>query len=439
MVAYAMLLALLVGQPNEHIASTEDIGLAWSGHSVGFDMLVTADHQYITWYDQERRMMIAGRTLPDGEWVRAELPERIGWDSHNYITITADDEGLLHLAGNMHVHPLKYYRTTRPWDVTSFEAAAPMVGDLEQRVTYPSFFRGPNNQLIFTYRDGASGDASQIYNAWDQATHTWSRLMDQPLTDGEGQRNAYFVGPTLGPDGWWHMIWVWRETPDCATNHDLSYARSRDLRHWERSDGTPLALPITLATAEIVAPVPVGGGLLNGNTRLGFDQLWRPIISYHRHDDDAGNTQIFSRRLEDGVWVEYQQTDWDYRWEFSGGGTIIGEIGVGGVVLDQEARLRHNWSHRVKGGGTYYIDPETLRPIGAVARQPLVTDGLGKPEGTFEGLRTRWINRAGADGTRWALRWETLDANRDRPRPEPWPEPSILRLYEIRPGPAPQP
>jgi hypothetical protein len=102
-----------------------------------------------------------------------------------------------------------------------------------------------------------SGSGNEIYDVYDTASSRWSHLLAVPLVDGEGQRNAYFVGPTLGPDGLFHLAWVWRDTPDAETNHDLSYARSRDLVHWEKSDGAPLKLPITLANAEIVDPMPV--------------------------------------------------------------------------------------------------------------------------------------------------------------------------------------
>ena len=34
-------------------------------------------------------------------------------------------------------------------------------------------------------------------------------------------------------------------------------------------------------------------------------------------------------------------------------------------------------------------------------------------------------------GARFALTWETLESNRDRPRTPPWPEPSMLRVTRI--------
>ncbi len=49
---------------------------------------------------------------------------------------------------------------------------------------------------------------------------------------------------------------MWRESRDCSTNHDLSYARSKDLVSWETNIGKPLTSTITLETCEIVDPVP---------------------------------------------------------------------------------------------------------------------------------------------------------------------------------------
>jgi hypothetical protein len=55
------------------------------------------------------------------------------------------------------------------------------------------------------------------------------RVLDTPLIDGQGERSAYIYGggmPIPGPDGRFHLLWVWRETPDHATNNSLSYART---------------------------------------------------------------------------------------------------------------------------------------------------------------------------------------------------------------------
>ncbi len=431
----AMLLALMQTGPSFGVARTLDIAPVWAGHYTAFDLVTAGGFQFVAFYDADRQMTVASRRLEETHWHFVRLPSRVGWDSHNYLALAVDDEGLVHLSGNMHAVPLVYFRSRRPYDIASLERATPMVGPNETRATYPEFFRGPSGELIFAYRDGYSGNGNQIYNAWDGGRHAWHRLLDQPLTDGEGQRNAYLTGPTRGPDGWWHLAWVWRETGDAATNHDLSYARSRDLRHWEKSDGTPLALPITLATGEIVAPVPVHGGMINSNIRIGFDHHQRVVLSYHRFDAN-GYTPGYNARREPDGWRHVAASNWDYRWDFGGGGTLLGELRMTAVSPAADGTLQQGYWHAKKGTGVWRLDEATLAPLGPPSAITSTLDAHDRAEGAFPGLVVRWVMRDAEPGVRYALRWETLPANRDQARPKPWPEPSMLRLYELR-GPEP--
>lgn len=412
-----------------------DIAAVWAGHPVGFNLLTHGERQFVAFYDADRKMTVASRGLGSAEWQMVRLPSEIKWDSHNYIAMTIDDSGRIHLAGNMHCVPLIYFRTREPLDIRTFERIPEMTGEDETRCTYPAFFRGINGELVFTYRQGGSGNGFRVYNVYDDEARQWKRLLDEPLVSGEGKMNAYPFGhgPVKGPDGLFHLVWIWRDTPDCATNHDISYARSRDLRQWTKSDGTPLALPITIETGEIVDPVQPGGGAINSNLRLGFDAQKRPVISYHKHDEN-GNTQVYNARLEDGEWRIYKMTDWDYRWDFSGGGSIGTEIRAGTVGVEPDGSLSQSYSHKKYGGGIWKLDPETLRPIGKITREPSRPPRLGKPESEFPGMTVRWRGDSGhaPGGGYYMLRWETLGPNRDRPRPEPWPEPSMLRVYKFK-------
>jgi hypothetical protein len=410
-----------------------DVAQVWSAHPVNFALLTHAPYQFVAFYDDQRRLTVAQRKLAERQWTFTKLPDTTGWDSHNYIALAADDDGFLHLSGDMHVAPLKYFRTTKPWDASTFERMEKMTGADEQRVTYPSFFRGPKNELLFTYRIGGSGNGNQIFDSYDLKTKTWQRLLDTPLTDGEGNRNAYFDGPIRGPDGWFHLAWVWRESPDASSNHHLSYARSKDLIHWETGDGKPLTLPITLETSGIVDPVPQKGGIINGNTKIGFDNFGRVTISYHKYDA-AGNTQPWTARLEDGKWKLYQITDWPYRWNFGGGGTLVFEIRLGPVHLENDGRLTQTFSHSKFGSGTWLLDKKTLQATGQVEFQK-TPPALEKVEGNFPGLQVRWTDDAGDSGVpglSYKLRWETLSANRDQPRKGDLSPPSRLQLVAVQ-------
>jgi hypothetical protein len=342
-----------------------------------------------------------------------------------------DRDGYIHLSGNMHVVPLIYFRTTRPLDIATFEQVPSMVGSNETRCTYPHWLRSPAGDLIFTYRDGKSGSGDQIFNIYSEKTRTWKRLIDRPLTDGQGRMNAYFQGPVLGPDGWYHMVWTWRNTPDCATNHDLSYARSRDMVNWESSSGKPFALPIRVEEAEIIDPVPVRGGMINGNTKLGFDSKKRVVVTYHKFDA-KGNTQIVTARRDPGGWRIQTVTDWTYRWDFQGGGSIGFEISPGSVRPAGNGKLRLDYRHIKYGSGVWLLDEETHAIVGKAPVEQTHPAELDKLESDFPGMRVNFAADKGkaSGGTRYVLRWETLGPNRDRPREGALPPASMLRLYE---------
>lgn len=433
----AQIRAVQTAAGTEAVDAVMNVEPVWSGHSVGFCLVTHGNNQYVAYYDANRQMTVAQRKLDANAWTFKKLPTSVVWDSHNYVTMAVDSAGNLHVSGNMHCVPLVYFRTTVPGDVRTLVLVPNMVGpDREKRTTYPRFLQGPRGEFLFKYRDGRSGQGDEIYNVYDVKSATWRRLLDKPLTTStEGKGNAYFAGPLLGEDGYYHLAWVWRDSGDCATNHDLSYARSKDLVHWTSSAGKEYQLPITRSSVEIVDPTPAGKGLLNSCVSLGFDSKSRPVISYHKYDS-VGNSQIYVARFDGGKWAIQQVSDWkDYRWEFSGGGTIEGEISVGRVTPSPEG-LTLSASSKVFRG-TWLLDETTLKPVGMARGKPMAKglSALMKVQSNFEGMAKRAIADAGTApaGERYMLIWETLGPNRDRPRTPPLPQPSMLQVVRIRP------
>ncbi|HXU01637.1 MAG TPA: BNR repeat-containing protein [Polyangia bacterium] len=415
------------------IVKVLDIADVWSGHPVGFSLVTTPTRQYVAYYDTNRDMTVAQRALTSDTWTFTRLPTTVGWDSHNYIAMDLDSGGFIHVSGNMHAVPLIYFRGAQANEAGSLSGAT-MVGSNESSCTYPLFFHDTANNLVFNYRDGSSGSGNHIFNIYNTGTKTWRRLLNAPFTDGQGARNAYPVGPVLGPDAFWHMVWVWRETPDAETNHDLSYARSRDLVQWQTAAGTNLTLPITLATSDIVDPVPQNGGMINNNTKVGFDAQNRPIVAYHKFDS-AGNTQLYNARFENGKWVPHKTSSWNYRWAFSGQGTLVFEIQVEPVKVDAAGNLTQRWYHAQYGGwNAFALDPTTLAATAMLGRSLPYPVSLETVESTTAGMHVRWQDDSGAgpDPTvLYMLRWETLDSNRDMRR-SPIPPPTRLRLYGFK-------
>ena len=293
--------ALLEGAARTAAAGTEpkvleavEIEPVWAGHRVGFCLLTHGDHQFAAYYDAARRMTVAGRKRGEKQWTLAKLDSTLGWDSHNYVTMAVDRAGCLHVCGNMHVAPLVYFRSDRPCDVNSLRRVPAMTDRDEQRVTYPQFYRTAAGVLLFLYRDGKSGDGRTLVNEYDEATRTWTRYLDTPLLDGSSRSmNAYPAEIRCGPDGFFHLVWMWRETPDCRSNLHLSYARSRDLKHWETAGGKAVGLPITPDNLDVVVdPTGANHGLINMSFGVGFDPSRHAVIQYHNYDQE-GHSQIY--------------------------------------------------------------------------------------------------------------------------------------------------
>lgn len=420
-----------------------DVAPVWSGHPVGFALLTHGDQQYVAYYAADRHMTLAQRTLGEREWHFTILPTVVGWDSHNYVTMALDRAGYLHVSGNMHVVPLIYFRSTRPGDAASLARVPAMTGHNESRVTYPFFFTAPDGALLFEYRSGKSGAGDTYWNRYDEQTETWRPLNEQPLFEGGSARNAYPINPVHGPDGWYHQVWVWRESPMADTNHDLSYARSRDMIHWETAGGVPLKLPFTLGTPGIIVdPSPQHGGLLNGTQTVGFDANGRLAIAYLKYDA-KGNTQLYFARWQKGRWRIVLASNWAYRWDFHGGGTLPREdvwISLGPLSI-LKGRLGLMVNHSKYGSGFWEVDPKTMRLRGNPIPAP--DESLGKeyapPPGSNMIQHTASdLGGAAAGGASYDLTWNTLGANRDQPSREGAPPPTMLHLLVLPKNPKSQ-
>jgi hypothetical protein len=59
-------------------------------------------------------------------------------------------------------------------------------------VSYPEFYRLPDGNLLFLYRDGGSGRGDLVMNRYEVATQAPGRGCTSHLVSGEGRRNAYW-------------------------------------------------------------------------------------------------------------------------------------------------------------------------------------------------------------------------------------------------------
>ncbi|WP_333627055.1 BNR repeat-containing protein [Sphingobacterium siyangense] len=276
-------------------------------------------YQYISYYDDEGYVVLGRRLLSGKTWqLRRTAYTGHAEDAHNVISIMVDKAGYLHVCWDQHDSRLRYARSLHPNSlVLGYEQV--MVGRNETQVTYPEFLKLPNGQLLFLYRDGGSGNGNLVVNSYDVKQQQWKRIHNN-LIDGEGKRNAYWQS-YVDNQGTIHLSWVWRESPNVASNHDMAYACSKDGGlTWERSNGTRYNLPMKASTVEYAARIPQQHELIN-QTSIAADDKGNPFIASYWRNPGSRIPQYKVIYLQDGEW---KVRSFDFRrtsFSLSGGGT----------------------------------------------------------------------------------------------------------------------
>jgi len=405
-----------------------DIAQVWAGHPVNFAIKTTEKLQCVAFYNTNRRMVVASRSPDSTSWKYTELPTTTGWDSHNYIAMAIDDSGYIHISGNMHNVNLIYFRSKNPWNTNSFESPE-MIGTLENSITYPEFIMGPNNQLFFQYRTGGSGNGITICNSYDTKTKKWTRLTSKGLFDGENKVSAYHISPVLGPDNFFHIIWMWRETPVANTNFHISHMKSIDLITWQTMNGKEISIPVKTSTPGVVVdPIPSGRGLINMDYWISWDRQNRAVVTYHRYDDN-NISQIFNTRWENGNWKIYQTSNWTgFKWNLDREGSLSHDIAATPLSVDENGELIQDYVYQNQKMKRWILNEENLKPQSDIVYEPpQVMRELYEVESTFPGMQVNRIRNG-----EYYLKWETMPINQDKSRPDgTYPPASTLRIYRF--------
>jgi hypothetical protein len=302
-------------------------------------------YQYAIVVNEEKNPIILKRSYPNGKWDTFDLSKISGNpldcptenDQHNTYALAVDKNGYIHIAGNMHGNPLRYIISKNPEDIASWETGT-MIGTQEDSSTYPVFVLMPNQDLLFFYRDGSSGNGNTYVNLYDTDEKKWKR-QSQIFNGSETDENAYINRVAVDYNtGDIHLMYCWRKTGASDTNNDICYCLSKDEgKTWGKTDGTLYDRPIKHSTSEIVVDTEdSGSGLLNQNG-LDVDANGNPHGCFMMYDKN-GYTQYYHIWYDGTEWHNDKITNWDYRMEFSGGFTK-GEICRPSIAISKENRI----------------------------------------------------------------------------------------------------
>jgi BNR repeat-containing family member len=269
-------------------------------------LATVGNQQFATYYNDARRVSIARRQLGSTNWDVFDTlftdPNSNALDRHDVISFAIDGDGYLHMSWGMHADNLLYTKSSAPvtgggsiqmigGSTGNSAALNAMTGTAETTVTYPEFYNLPDGDLLFLYRSGVSGDGDTYLKRYDTVNGAWSAVQS-PLFDGDvpgdgiPSVNAYPNNMVVDSQGRLQLTWTSRYNADSPagesgyqTNHNIYFARSADEGvTWTRQDGTPYALPINEATAQVVVPIPEGSSLIN-MAGMTVDQNDYPMVA----------------------------------------------------------------------------------------------------------------------------------------------------------------
>lgn len=288
-------------------------GAAWNTTVNGqaFQQAALASHrnwQYTTWWDGQRRLCIARRKLPDGPWQTIRFADyHIKSDDTHNVTVLGicANDGTIHLAFDHHGHSLHYRvsqrgAATNPQETSwTADLFGPVTDELQagkriSGVTYPRFIPTPGGNLQLMYRSGGSGNGDWRLADYNPSTG-WTRsgiVVSGAGTYGTStSRCAYLHGIAYDHRARLHLSWVWRETGDPMTNHDLNYAYSDDFGNtWMDNEASRAGVRGEQAMG-ISRPgirfqrIDMGRGLSNSTTQTVDSQGRVHIINFHLPDD----------------------------------------------------------------------------------------------------------------------------------------------------------
>lgn len=317
---------ILFAKQNKHSSHLSTIAKGWSSTSINAtvfrknSVVSYNNYQYVAFYDSLSYVVLAKRKLGTDNWELKQSPYKGNIkDAHNIISIMVDGDGYLHMAWDHHNNQLRYCKSIYPESLEMGLKENMIDIEKEGKVTYPEFYKFSNGDLLFAYRDGGSGNGNLVLNRYNTKTKSWTRLHSN-LIDGEGKRNAYWQ-MHVDINDQIHISWVWRETYDVATNHDMCYAISKDGGlTWEKSTGETYALPINAASTEYIYKIPQNSNLIN-QTSMTVDKCGNPYIATYYKKAGDNCTQFYVIYRNNEGWQESRVTERTMDFSLSGGGS----------------------------------------------------------------------------------------------------------------------
>ncbi|MCH1643182.1 BNR repeat-containing protein [Paenibacillus timonensis] len=239
--------------------------------------------------------------------VVAEYQDDVG---HNQPSIARDGSGRFHVFASMHDNTWRYFRSDTVGGAPQ-NHSADMPGP-DMKISYPIVKTAPNGDLYLFARvaKDLAGKREGVLFHWDNAASTWSQI---GVIASTLNRSVYPDDLAFDANGDMHILFEWAHFAASALRHELSYLKySPATGVFTKADGTPVSIPATLTTADIVQPLAPGetyvqsgddpGGPGVQSAKLTVDSAGRPIIAYRYREAGSANFAVKQATYGTGGW-----------------------------------------------------------------------------------------------------------------------------------------
>jgi len=214
----------------------------------------TEDKLFFGWQNKPETSLVNSLDLKTGKLgTPFDLGQTAQPDNHCGPALAMTSDGHVHAIVGAHHRPFRYRRTVRPGDISEWtdEVFGP-------DMTYPSLTVGPDDTLHLTCRAFLPrGEACKLTYLNRPADGEWSQPRVIAMTPSRVDYTHY--GNTLLCDatGVLHLTYhCYQVLPEISSPSHL-YLQSEDNgKTWRKSDGTIVALPALIDTAECLAHRP---------------------------------------------------------------------------------------------------------------------------------------------------------------------------------------
>ncbi|WP_258103480.1 BNR repeat-containing protein [Marinoscillum sp. MHG1-6] len=233
--------------------------------------------------------------------------------SHNDGAIAIDGEGYLHIWVGMHNHSMKYYRSEKPGDISSFTNRSVEMPNADYGRTYPYATTASNGDVFMIARRTSSiHDERQDLYHWNLKNKNWEmHTIAAKPTDC-----AYMASLTPDQLGNIHIAMVWSDFHIGGNLFQKGMYMRFDIAEnkFYKSDGSVIdRLPVSYDSedADLFYDNKKGWGTSAEiqTPRLIVDEANNPVISFSQSEDNGRTWSNFIGVRHEADWMTTKLVD----------------------------------------------------------------------------------------------------------------------------------